>query len=207
MAQEIRVLTWCDVCQAKDGAMVEAVSLTITLDTGKPRSIDLCERDEKTLLAPLREALADHGHNGPAPVQRVKTQRGASANIDERTGGVRLGRKPSGPRDIECLWCPTMYSSNSGLQRHLGTVHGFPTDRNGHVRITAAYGNRCPYCGDVMRSPMALGKHTQAKHPGQPGEVVRAFIAARAMGDPAGVVAEVTATAPDGHYRKPRKRT
>ena len=200
MAQEIRHFTWCDPCIAEDAPSEPAHTVPITLDDGRVLTLDLCERHDKALLGPVRDALAAYGY------------RGDMATSDPR----RRGQKPNGVPDIRCLWCNAdPWASVTGLAGHLASVHGFPADKEGRASVSMIFGTDCPYCGKAVGSVAGFGSHMHRAHVGEPSKMSSAYVRARELGDPHGVVAKVLAMAPDGQYvgtmaaprRKPRKTT
>lgn len=169
MAREI--VAWCDVHLAED-ERVPATTVTVTVDGAGPVEIDLCAEDRKRYVEPLVELLTAHG---AAPT------RGALAPARAAIDG-RAGKPTTRPRHLQCLWCPLDYSAQSGYLAHLRKVHGFDS-------LPDAYGEQCPLCG---QSFTALGAHTVRAHD---ATQTAAFVLARELGDPHGVVARRIAAA------------
>lgn len=198
MAQEIQVITWCDVC-ADDSpdARQPADPYRVRIDDGPDMTVDLCVRHDETLLAPLRKLLAVHGHrpDAPAPARRGRPR--TASTPEERA---------KFSRPTTCLWCGEAFAMSNQFSRHLVRAHGFPDTNATGADVAGIFGGRCPYCGHGTPTPAAFGVHIAAHHPGRPAAMSSAFIAARDDGDPAGVVAPVLALAPGGKYRAPRGR-
>lgn len=183
MAREI--VTLCDPCLAED---VRSTGRTIEIGIeGKSRTVELCETHELQLLKPLADILGRFGQRvtltAPAgsrtSVPRPPRAAGPAA-VDP--GAPRLGKPPTGPRDLACIACEMTYSTPSGLAGHLVRIHGVSAT----ATLSAAYGARCPLCGHEG-SASGLGVHSGSAHH---LAIARAFTAARDAGDPFGVVAE-----------------
>lgn len=164
MARELRIDVWCDVCLADGQHEAGEPYEGLTLD-GKPRVLDLCERDRKTYVAPLAELLESLGRK-PEEEPRAKrayTRRAAPAAAPDLEG-------------VECLICGHRSPNGSALGAHLSQRHD--------LKVTEMFGGTCPVCGEVKG-----GTHVKVVH-GLTDGMAGAFAWAEAHGDPHGVVAE-----------------
>lgn len=170
VARELRIDVWCDVCLA-DGQHEPGEPLEVSLD-GRPKVLDLCERDRKTYVAPLAELLESLGRKPETAEPRAKRAYTKRAPV-EATEAAAEGVTP-------CPLCGHVATTGGGLSSHLRRSH--------EVSVRELYGNICPVCGLEARGTHIGRAHTDdvPLGSGMPG----AFAWAEANGDPHGVAAE-----------------
>jgi hypothetical protein len=192
MAQELIIRSWCDN-QAGEGTLladglahphgerVPAEERIVGVDYPVWRKLDLCDPcNEQIPRARLRELAAEFGRP-LEQVQKGKPAAGALAAIERfQKSGQRNGRKPSGDRAIQCIWCPLPYAG-TGFLKHVRDAHGFKDQ-------TDAWGRTCPVCG--KEGIDMLGTHAGRKHADIGTHTSDLFVWARDNGDPFGVYAE-----------------
>jgi hypothetical protein len=171
--KEVTVRAWCDGCGAEiaeTGGDVEpaVAEVTVALDGGTARLLDLCERHRKALVEPLALLLAESGQDVDRTAQRLPRP------------AARAGMKPAHPDRFPCLLCPEAFGSGGGLSAHYVRAHGLKDGTAG-----AVYGLACPACGRRSPNAPAMGMH--AKTHGS-DTVAGLFRDAAAAGDPHGIV-------------------
>lgn len=187
-------MTWCDLCLPTD-VKVSATTHTLTLD-GRTRTLDLCDGCVEAVVKPLQAMLDRYGQpvSADGKVKRPYRRRQSSEPEPGATG------QPGEPAaddaalyPFACIVCDhEPFTNRSGLFRHYGTRHGYPTttERGDGVTTESVYGATCPLCGT---EPSSFVGHARTEHR-QP--ISALFTAAAAAGDPHGVVAAVRAAVP-----------
>lgn len=119
MTQEVKVIIWCDPCQAEDARTEGDHYEPVQLPGAKPLAVDLCERHYKEFLAPLEEMLSAHGQKAGAP--------SPAPSSGQRRYRPREGSDPIGPPYLcKVPDCPSEhdYANAASLGSHVRTVHG-----------------------------------------------------------------------------------
>lgn len=147
MAQEIQVLTWCDL---EHGERQRARTYTISIagpgETPIAYDVDLCESCEKSYLD-LRAEAVEHGR----AQQSGKTRRAPVA-----TGAVHPEK--SCPAD----GCEYTTTTATGLTAHVKSVHGLTV-----AELTGDAHLPCPSpgCGRKFGAVQGLSVHVRNAHP------------------------------------------
>jgi hypothetical protein len=182
MAREI--VTWCDPCIGTD-QRTPGREVAITLGTGKPRVIAVCDAHEAEYVKPLEALLSEFGSPVDGSPKGIAGSDAPRHLLDFQISGTRKGRTPEGERTSQCLWCPLTFASDgSGLLGHIEKVHGLPRS------LKDAFGPACPVCGNAYE---LLGSHVKKSHGCE--SITDAFLMARENGDPHGVYETVLARA------------
>ena len=191
--RDVVVRLWCDLCHAQDPPVqTDGTTYLVAIGAVQPREIDLCDDHALVYIAPLRNAIEQHGSlplsappkgaKGKRPTPSSSGPNTVQALAERAAHGGRRGMPPSRDRLWSCLWCPLTYSSATGIRRHLFTQHGVPEP----AHFSGVFGRECPLCGNVFD---ALSMHVTRTH--GLGNVTLAFTDAAKQGDPHGVVERV----------------
>lgn len=177
MAREMQVMAWCDVHLADDEHVPMVASHTAILDGGKSRTLDLCEEHEAAMWKPLAGvvglgALTEQVQPLPPPARVM------AAGLPPRPGGSHARSSDGNTRT--CLLCEATLEGRQVHNRHLVEAHGLP-------RPQALYGGLCPLCAHEFATPQGHATHGWGVH--QQPDLAALFAAAKAAGDPHGLVA------------------
>lgn len=166
MVTELKILRWCDKCQAENEYM-PAEEVLVRLGDGV-RGLDLCEPHYKEYVEPLARLVQEVGHEpdrAPAPrAPKVAPQRLV-------TPGARVSSEK-----YTCLVCD---KGTKAMSQHLKARH--------QMNMQTVYGTTCPLCGAEGKGVPGLGTHLNKAH-GVHG-IAQGFAQAEADGDPLGVIA------------------
>lgn len=199
--QDIQVHIWCDQHYSSEQTRVGAHSYVLSLPGTQNAELDLCAECAQEMLQPLAALLATAGRpaqvmsrpsagKGPGKAAGRGPDRAASGG--ESGGPSRMGRPRKDDRvrkpgeigllsehegGFGCMFCDMVSASFGGLKQHLSAKHA--------LTVRMAFGTTCPLCGEEHAM---LGGHLTSAH--MMPTHIHAFDAARAAGDPHGVVAE-----------------
>lgn len=133
-----QIVAWCDAHLSRD-EQVPGEPVRVTLNSGLPLEVDLCEPCAKELVEPLSQFLEAHG-------QPVKT--------NPAEGGVT------------CAACGKSYKQPASLRRHMREVHEDPAllPAPDGRSVVVPDGYPCPDCDRTFDRPQALGRHRSHQH-------------------------------------------
>ena len=163
MVQELIRALWCDHCRYLGEGKQEGSENKFTIN-GKSYEAELCPHIIEQLVTPLVEGLETWARR-PADAVRPRPL-----------------VAPQGQQDVyPCPICPDRaYGSGVSLNVHLKAQHNGSTG-------SSLLGNACPLDGEKFASYQGLATHVRSSHSGMTAP--QAFIEARALGDPHGIVA------------------
>jgi uncharacterized C2H2 Zn-finger protein len=154
MAQEVQVMTWCDVHLQQHGDKIGATfSEVVTIGTNTAK-VDLCEDCTNEFASPMLAIVSNYG----TPVDGK-----AKAAIPTESRRSHAGGRPKRfELTATCPICHNDYKNRSSVSVHIQKAHGVTlavAEGGGdHVKL------RCPGCISVMRSVPALKEHVQTVH-------------------------------------------
>lgn len=146
------IIATCDACTAEGLEDTTATAYRLTLEA-VTREIDLCERHELDLLAPLRKLLDEHGQ----PVAVEQPRQPASST----------------PR-VACPDCGKQLKTRDSLAKHLKRIHGKMLselddgDQAKLIELDIDDADQkpyeCPDCHQRFATPQGKGAHRSRAH-------------------------------------------
>lgn len=163
MAQEIIAFTWCDRHMRRD-EKVEGQTVTLSLNAGAPRQIDLCKACYDEVVEPLAVLLEEESR--PAQLDAKARDR------------LRAQEKRASDTQHACLveGCDYEAKARSSHRDHAVQVHGKPLSEieseYGHSIEGRPLRHRCPDCSLRFSTGQALGQHRRHNHEDEPALAV-----------------------------------
>lgn len=130
MAQEVRIVTWCDNEKKHKGADVPGEPLPpIALGRDKPRDLDLCAECRVDLFEPLRDLLENEGRATDTgrrkQRKRATPPTPASPPIEPPSSTGRPKYEQDAEGNYLCPECGDAKPTPQGIGAHRARAHGY----------------------------------------------------------------------------------